>query len=130
MSDLIQVPISHGELIDKLTILQIKAERIENENKRSNVKRELETLEQVSAKHIETSKQLEALTEALKQVNQALWDIEDDIRQCEREKQFGDTFVELARSVYKTNDKRAALKAEINSLLGSELVEEKSYAEY
>ena len=117
-----------GELIDKITILEIKADRIRDEEKLRNVKRELENLEKARERTILPSDSLAALTTELRSVNQTLWDIEDDIRRCEREADFGPRFVELARSVYKSNDHRAALKRRINELLGSVIVEEKSYA--
>ena len=130
MSTLIHVPVSPGELLDKITILQIKSERIEQTEKLANVRVELETLQAVVAEHIDDSEQLQALIQKLKAVNESLWDIEDDIRDCERDKDFGERFVRLARAVYHTNDQRAALKYDINQLLGSTLVEEKSYADY
>ncbi len=130
MSDTIQVEIAPGELIDKITILDIKMERIEDAAKRENVSIELNTLNAARDKSVPSSDALTDLTAQLKKVNEALWEIEDDIRDCERASDFGDTFVQLARSVYITNDKRAALKREINDLLGSRLVEEKSYADY
>lgn len=125
----IQVNISPGELLDKLTILEIKAERIEDPAKLDNVGRERAVLES-AAEHIEGSAGVPALKRELKAVNERLWDIEDEIRDHERDQNFGATFVELARAVYVTNDKRAALKKQINELLGSDIVEEKSYAKY
>ena len=124
------VPVSVGELIDKITILEIKDERIADAAKRANVRVELDTLNTARAAAVAPSADLDRLTADLKAVNQALWDIEDDIRDCERNRDFGPRFVELARSVYVQNDKRAALKRAINELLGSRLVEEKSYAAY
>ncbi len=126
----ITVEIAPGELIDKITILEIKAERIIDAAKLENVQIELSTLETARDTAIAASAELCNLTSQLKTINEHLWDIEDRIRDCEREKDFGDKFVELARSVYKTNDKRSDLKREINRLLGSRLVEEKSYADY
>ena len=130
MSGRLIIEVSAGELIDKITILEIKAERIEDAEKRVNVHKELSTLRDSRDAAIEASPELDRLTAELKAVNERLWAIEDDIRDCERDKDFGETFVALARAVYVTNDKRAALKKEINLLLGSNLVEEKSYAEY
>lgn len=130
MANSIQVEIAPGELVDKITILDIKMERISDAAKRENVRIERDTLVAARDEKITPSDDLDQLTAALKGVNEALWDIEDDIRDCERASDFGDKFVELARSVYITNDKRAALKREINELLGSRLVEEKSYAAY
>jgi len=126
----ISVEISPGELIDKITILEIKLERIEDADKLANVKLEWETLSAARDAAIEPSGELERLSRELKEANERLWEIEDDIRDRERNKDFGDAFVELAREVYKTNDTRAALKREINELLGSRLIEEKSYASY
>ncbi|MEM7060694.1 MAG: DUF6165 family protein [Pseudomonadota bacterium] len=130
MSRTITVEIAPGELIDKITILEIKAERIEDPEKVSNVRVELKTLEACRDATVPTSDDLDRLTGELRKINETLWVIEDDIRDCERDGDFGDKFVELARSVYKTNDVRAALKRDINMLLGSRLVEEKSYQPY
>ena len=124
------IPVSAGELLDKLTILLIKKERIAESRKLENISRELGQLESVYQERIKQSVELEALISELRHVNERLWDIEDEIRSCERDKAFGNTFVELARSVYRTNDRRAELKYQINGLLGSELVEEKSYEVY
>ena len=126
----ITVEIAPGELIDKITILEIKSERMTDVAKLDNVRIERETLVTARDAAIESSTELTELTKRLKSSNEQLWQIEDDIRDCEREKDFGKRFVELARSVYKTNDRRAALKREINVLLGSRLVEEKSYSDY
>ena len=130
MTASISVEISPGELIDKITILEIKLERIEDEAKLKNVKIEWETLTRSRDDAIEAAPELEKLTAELKESNERLWEIEDDIRQCERDKDFGDRFVELARAVYVNNDQRSRLKREINELLGSRLIEEKSYAAY
>ena len=130
MTASISVEVSPGELIDKITILEIKLESIEDEDKLKNVKLEWETLARAREEAIEATPELEKLTAALKQSNERLWEIEDDIRQCERDKDFGDKFVELARAVYANNDQRSRLKREINELLGSRLIEEKSYAAY
>lgn len=126
----ILVPVSWGELLDKITILQIKAERIAAPAKRDNVERELAALNQVVADTGELPAGAETLIQQLRGVNESLWDIEDEIRDCERSKDFGNRFVELARAVYHTNDRRAAFKRQLNDLLGSELVEEKSYQPY
>lgn len=120
------VPVSWGELIDKITILEIKAERIADPSKRANVARELEALSAVSDRGAKPEG-LAPLVRALREVNEALWTIEDDIRECEAKGEFGPRFVALARSVYRNNDRRADLKRRINALLGSGLVEEKSY---
>jgi len=126
----IQVPCSPGELLDKLTILEIKSERISDEKKLINVQTELLLLAQIRDQFIPTTDELEELFNELKAVNETLWDIEDDIRLCEKQNDFSSRFVELARSVYQTNDKRADLKKQINLLLNSTLVEEKSYQPY
>lgn len=125
----IMTPISAGELIDKLTILRVKAERIGAE-KRANVLHELSLLEAVAKAEIPVSERIEALTAELTAINAALWDIEDGKRDCERRGDFGDCFVALARAVYKENDRRAAVKRAINEAAGSDIVEEKSYAPY
>ena len=127
---ILQVPVSAGELIDKITILQIKAERITVPEKLENVQRELGELLAVVNDQVPGSAALEALKMELKRINEALWVIEDDIRDCERVGEFGEPFIKLARAVYTTNDRRAALKREINELLGSTLVAEKSYQAY
>ncbi|RWA61923.1 DUF6165 family protein [Mesorhizobium sp.] len=126
----ILVEIAPGELLDKISILEIKAASIADASKRANVLHELEQLSRVRGEHISESEALAGLYADLKAVNQALWVIEDDIRVEELNKRFGDRFVELARSVYRTNDRRAALKREINLLLNSTIVEEKSYENY
>ena len=129
MSDIL-TPISPGELLDKLTILQIKCEQITDPDKLANVQAERALLQAVVDKHIPISEDLAALAVELHNVNQELWTIEDDIRDCERLGDFGEKFISLARAVYVTNDRRAALKKQINLALGSAIVEEKSYAEY
>jgi len=126
----IMVEVAPGELIDKITILEIKAAQITDAAKLENVRIELETLSAVRDNEIPPSDELTATTSALKVVNEQLWEIEDNIRECERKGDFRETFIELARSVYRSNDRRAALKREVNQLLGSRLMEEKSYAEY
>lgn len=126
----IMIEVGPGELIDKITILRIKSERMSDEAKLANVRHELAVLDAARNANLEDSAELRSLEEGLKAVNEALWVIEDDIRQCEADKDFGPTFIELARSVYKQNDKRAALKKEINVLTGSRIVEEKSYTEF
>lgn len=126
---MIEVPVSWGELIDKITILEIKSERIEDVAKRDNVDRELSLLRDRLATAPERD-EVRRLTAELKAVNLELWVIEDDIRDCERATDFGDRFVALARAVYHTNDKRAALKRALNEALGSAIVEEKSYRPY
>jgi hypothetical protein len=126
----IRVEVAPGELIDKIAILQIKSERIADADKLKNVRAELQILEAARDGAMAATSELAALTAQLKQVNEALWEIEDGIRDCERARDFGPKFVELARSVYHTNDRRSALKRQINGLLGAKLIEEKSYAAY
>lgn len=126
----IQVPIAPGELIDKITILKIKQARISVVDKLKNVGHELGILESVQDEAITSSRELQTLTEELLATNEKLWEIEDEIRICERDQDFGSRFIKLARSVYHTNDVRAALKRQINELLGSNLVEEKHYVNY
>jgi hypothetical protein len=130
MAPQIVVPVSPGELLDKITILRIKSERIADAGKRANVVHELDLLSETADDTLPPSGPLDRLVEELQSVNEALWDIEDAIRDCERAADFGPRFVELARSVYVTNDRRAALKRQINELLGSAIVEEKSYNAY
>lgn len=129
-TDTILVEIAPGELVDKITILQIKTERITDSEKLKNIRIELDVLEAARNKAMPSSPELDRLSADLKAVNEELWVIEDDIRDCERNQDFGPKFIELARSVYRSNDRRAALKRAINELLGSKLVEEKSYAAY
>ncbi len=126
----VMTPVSWGEVIDKITILEIKAKRFNDPAKLANVRKELGMLAAVREREFPGHRALAALAGLLEGVNGKLWDIEDDIRECERRKDFGPRFVELARSVYFTNDERAQLKRQVNDLLGSELVEEKSYAAY
>ncbi len=124
------VPISVGELFDKITILEIKALKIADGAKRSNVARELAVLRAAADESLQLSDEGLQFVEELRRVNSLLWDVEDGIRDCERNKDFGSHFVELARSVYHHNDKRALLKKQLNELTGSKLIEEKSYSPY
>jgi len=126
----LMVEVAPGELIDKITILEIKLKNIEDEAKLTNVRREYDVLMETYRANIEETDALRALIAELRDANAKLWDIEDDIRDLERVKDFGDAFVALARSVYRSNDRRAAMKREINELLNSTIIEEKSYAEY
>ncbi len=126
----ILIPISPGELLDKITILQIKAERIEDPAKVANVRTELDMLQQVWQEKVEDDDTIAALAAELKSINEALWEIEDDIRDEERNRRFGERFVELARAVYVTNDRRADAKKRVNLHLNSSIVEEKSYQDY
>ncbi len=125
-----KVEISPGELLDKITILQIKCERIDGPDKLRNVWKELSILTACRDEAIPESDEITRLTQDLKSVNEALWDIEDQIREREKSEDFGSEFIALARSVYRINDKRANLKRQINELLGSAIIEEKSYAAY
>ena len=128
--ELLKTPISPGELLDKITILEIKSERISDELKVANVRKELSLLTELWSQHISEDQDLARMRQQLKNINEELWEIEDDIRDEERAKRFGERFIELARSVYFTNDKRADTKKEINLHLNSSIVEEKSYQEY
>jgi hypothetical protein len=127
---MILVPVSAGELLDKITILRIKKDRLSDPAKLENVNRELGLLEQVEADNIAGQADYSALYEDLYAVNAELWDVEDSKRDCERRKDFGEDFIALARKVYLRNDHRAAVKRQINELLGSSIVEEKSYKAY
>lgn len=129
---LIEAPISLGELIDKITILEIKTANITDAGKLKNVAHELTVLNNKVDSFLDAAghTKLAPLKSALKEINQSLWIIEDDIRDCEYVKDFGPKFIELARAVYVTNDKRAAVKKDINLAFGSELIEEKSYKDY
>jgi len=126
----IQVPVSPGEVLDKITILEIKSERIDDEKKLVNVRRELDLLNKTWAASINEDEVIRNLHTQLKEINEALWEIEDDIRDKERAKEFDERFIELARSVYFTNDRRSDIKKKLNLHLGSEIVEEKSYQDY
>ena len=126
----ISVPISPGELLDKITILRIKSARMQDAVKLVNVRRELELLEQTWRTVLPAGLELHAEEQALEAVNAKLWDVEDLLRDQEAEKRFDAKFIELARAVYFTNDERAAIKKRINIKLGSALVEEKSYRPY
>ena len=127
---LVSVPVSFGELIDKITILEIKSERMSDPAKLANVRAELEMLQATWRAAPESRQDVGEAWAALKQVNERLWVIEDDIRECERLQDFGAEFIRLARAVYFENDERARLKRVLNERLGSRLVEEKSYRDY
>lgn len=129
MSEIL-VPVSFGELLDKIAILQIKSERIADAAKLVNVRNELQALETTWAAHAASRLDIAALRAALKAVNERLWQIEDEIRAKEAAQCFDAGFIALARSVYFQNDERARIKREINQALGSTYVEEKSYADY
>jgi hypothetical protein len=124
------VPISWGELVDKITILEIKAELLSSENARANARNELARLVAIWEPVEREQRAILPLKEALKRANETLWQIEDDIREKEAQKCFDDSFVALARAIYRTNDERSRLKREINVLLKSEITEEKQYSAY
>jgi hypothetical protein len=126
----VKVAVSWGELIDKITILEIKRVRLGDAAQRANVETEYAILRRARDAALPPGADIAADTQALLAVNQALWDIEDDIRACERAQDFGPDFIELARAVYITNDRRAAIKRRLNQALGSDLIEEKSYTDY
>ena len=129
MSEIL-VPVSFGELLDKIAILRIKSERIADPAKLDNIRRELAALEATWAANPASSKDVAALEAGLKAVNERLWVIEDDIRVKESRQEFDAEFIRLARAVYFENDERARLKKELNLALGSAYVEEKSYQDY
>jgi len=124
------IPVSPAELIDKITILEIKRQFIKKSTKLKNVNLEYKLLLDVLIKNVSGSEELDLLRSQLKEVNMKLWDIEDKIRDLEKNKVFDKKFIELARLVYFTNDKRSEIKKDINKLLNSEIVEEKSYSDY
>ena len=126
---LIDTPISLGELVDKISILIIKDKKIDDLNKKNHVSKELSFLKETLKKHIK-EKEIKDYLDELIEINLKLWVIEDDIRDCERNKKFDQKFIDLARSVYFTNDLRAGIKSKINKNFGSELVEVKSYEKY
>ena len=126
---IINTPVSLGELIDKISILHIKNINIKDEEKLKLIREELELLNQTLNKHIKNN-DIQNYLDSLIEINSRLWVIEDDIRDCERKKKFDQTFIDLARSVYFTNDKRSEVKLEINKKFGSKIIEVKSYEEY
>ena len=126
---LINTPISLGELVDKISILIIKRRNITDETKLDHVKKELDFLQKTLMNYVQ-KEEINNYLDNLININSKLWNIEDDIRECERKKLFDQTFIDLARSVYFTNDERAKVKNDINKTFGSELVEVKSYEEY
>jgi hypothetical protein len=127
---LIQIPVSAGELIDKITILEIKSSNITDPAKKANVEKELQLLTAVVNENIPDISGIKGLWTELHAINNSLWVIEDDIRDKERSKEFDAEFIELARRVYITNDRRADVKRQINLAVGSILIEEKSYQAY
>jgi len=128
--DNIKVPVSPGEVLDKITILEIKSERMTDPEKVANVQVELGLLQETWNETIRDTEEIQKLHSQLKEINEALWEIEDDIRDKERAKEFDEHFIELARSIYVTNDRRSEVKKQLNLHLGSEIVEEKSYQDY
>ena len=126
---IINTPISLGELVDKISILQIKNINIKDDEKLKLIREELELLNQTLNKHIKKN-DIQNYLDSLIEINSKLWVIEDDIRDCERNKKFDQTFIDLARSVYFTNDKRSEVKLEINKKFGSKIIEVKSYEDY
>jgi hypothetical protein len=126
---IVSTPVSLGELIDKISILHIKNINIKDEEKLKLIREELELLNQTLNKHIKNN-DIQNYLDSLIEINSKLWVIEDDIRDCERKKKFDQTFIDLARSVYFTNDKRSEVKLEINKKFGSKIIEVKSYEEY
>ena len=127
---LLNVPTAPGEFLDRFTILEIKSERIRDAAKLANVRRELELMRATWAASPLSKRDVAKLVAELKSVNETLWEIEDRIRRKEAERVFDSDFVELARSIYRTNDRRAAIKRELNVALGAEVLEEKSYTPY
>lgn len=125
-----QIPVSLGELFDKVTILQIKLENLTSKKALNNVEREFKKLQSILIKYSPNSTRAKQLEKELKKINQQLWDIEDKIRDKERNRSFDDEFIQLARSVYIINDERSLIKRKINDIFGSEFVEEKSYSQY
>ena len=130
MTPFIEVPVATGELIDRITILEIKAARFTDAAKAANVRAELALLCQRRDAALATDPALDELAASLKALNEQLWDLEDQIRECERREDFGPAFVSTARRIYHTNDERAAVKRKINVATGSKLIEEKSYSGY
>ena len=125
----VTIKTSYGELVDKITILEIKNKRIDDQDKLNNIQTEMKELN-TAWQQIEDRERVEEEKAELKNINEALWEIEDAIREKELNHEFDKGFIELARSVYITNDQRAAIKKQINKKLGSEFMEEKSYKEY
>jgi hypothetical protein len=127
-----KIEVSNGEVLDKYSILQIKSERITDPTALNNIRRELESLQPAvdAIRSLESSGTLHSLQDQLLEVNTSLWEVEDVLRGLEKSQDFGPSFVSAARSVYQLNDRRAAVKKEINLLTGSDLIEEKSYEKY
>ena len=127
---LIKIPVSIGELVDKITILEIKKKIIKDKKKLINIKNELEFLNDILKKKVKLDNLIKKEISSLKKINMKLWNIEDGKRNCEKNKNFGKKFLLLARNVYIYNDKRAKIKLNINMLTGSKIIEEKSYNKY
>jgi len=119
--------ISAGELLDKISILEIKLENIKDKEKLAEINKEYKSLEETKKLNIEITNNLQKLTDQLKKINLKLWDIEEEKRICEKNSDFGEKFIQLSRNVYLNNDKRAKIKSDINKLLGSNIREVKSY---
>ena len=126
----IQSEISAGELLDKISILEIKLDKVKNENNLKIINKEYKSLKESQDSNIETTEKTKKLYDEIKEINLKLWDIEDNIRICEKNKDFGKKFIELARLVYITNDQRSKTKSKINELLGSNIKEIKQYEDY
>ena len=126
----IEIPVSFGELVDKLTILNIKKEKIEDKEKLKNIDKEYNHLNLLYKKYSDHDLNVSNLFKSLYEVNLKLWDVEDNLRLNEKQNKFNDDFIDFARSVYKLNDERFILKSELNKLVDSEIVEEKSYEDY
>lgn len=126
----VTIEVGAGELLDKITILKIKNERISDAEKLRNIRHELNVLQETWVQAGLHSPEVQELERELHEVNSKLWDIEDEIRECEAKKDFGERFAQLARSVYITNDERARIKKAVNTLCNSAIVEEKSYSDY
>jgi len=124
----ISIPVSAGELLDRITILRIKSDRMDDVSKLENVREELAGLEAILDRELAPSEEISDLVDALEEVNATLWEVEDELRENEATSTFGDAFVESARSVYRLNDERHRLKRAISTVCGSDITEEKSYA--
>jgi len=122
--------ISAGELLDKISILEIKLDKIKNQNRQQEINKEYKILKKTKDLSIEVTQEIDRLIKEIKIINVKLWEIEDKIRVCEKNKDFGKEFIELARAVYLTNDKRAKIKSRINEMAGSNIKEIKEYADY
>ena len=122
--------ISAGELLDKISILEIKLEKIKDKNSQEEIKKEYKILKEIQNSSIKYEDRIKNLINSIKEVNIKLWDAEDKLRICEKNKDFGKSFIELAREIYFNNDKRSKIKSEINKILGSNIKEIKQYVKY